>query len=109
MPTIVEMPRLSDTMEEGTLAGWLKEVTENEWKRVRRPFENRKEFWRDYLLGAFDVLYLAPDFRDFVHRQAQLADPAGKRPIEQPLKNRRAKRHVDGKADMTETPRHALE
>ncbi|PIE17538.1 MAG: dihydrolipoamide acyltransferase [Proteobacteria bacterium] len=26
MPTIVEMPRLSDTMEEGTLAGWLKEV-----------------------------------------------------------------------------------
>lgn len=26
MPTIVEMPRLSDTMEEGTLAAWLKEV-----------------------------------------------------------------------------------
>ncbi|TNF29182.1 MAG: dihydrolipoamide succinyltransferase, partial [Deltaproteobacteria bacterium] len=26
MATIVEMPRLTDTMEEGTLAAWLKEI-----------------------------------------------------------------------------------
>ena len=67
--------------------GFLAHIARKEWARVRsnNPLVG-EDYWKRYLLGdegiGFDIVELAPPYKQFVKEQVDLLQPKGKRVLE---------------------------